>query len=98
MRIEYRTKSIQKICTDFSAAKKKYGEKNALKISQRIQEISSIKSVELMIQFGLGRCHPLTGDRKRQYAVDLVHPFRLVFSVVQDNEETALIIEVIDYH
>ena len=25
------------------------------------------------------RCHPLLNNRKGQYAVDLVHPFRLVF-------------------
>ena len=98
MHIKYRTKAIQKICTDFTAAKKKYGEKNALKIFQRIQEISSVDTVEQMIRFGLGRCHHLLGDRKSQYAVDLVNPFRLVFSIEQDDGQTALIIEVIDYH
>ncbi|MDO5581033.1 MAG: killer suppression protein [Planctomycetia bacterium] len=25
------------------------------------------------------RCHELTGDRKGQIAIDLVHPFRLIF-------------------
>lgn len=34
-----------------------------------------------MIQFRIGRCHPLHNNRKGQYAVDLVHPYRLVFEI-----------------
>ena len=30
------------------------------------------------------RCHPLTGDRKGQFAVDLKHPLRLVFEPRHD--------------
>ena len=33
-----------------------------------------------MIQFRIGRCHALKGNRKGQYAVDLEHPYRLVFT------------------
>ena len=49
------------------------------KIHQRIDEIGAADTVEMMIQFHIGRCHPLTQNRKGQYAVDLVHPYRLVF-------------------
>ncbi len=41
--------------------------------------IRSADTVEDMIQYRIGRCHPLLNNRKGQYAVDLVHPFRLVF-------------------
>ena len=51
----------------------------ATKIHQRIDEISAADTVEMMIQFHIGRCHALTGSRQNQYAVDLVHPYRLVF-------------------
>jgi Plasmid maintenance system killer protein len=51
-----------------------------------------------MIQYHIGRCHPLTGDRKGQYAMDLSHPYRLVFKVKQESIEIAEIIEIVDYH
>ena len=41
--------------------------------------IGSADTVEDMIQYRIGRCHSLLNNRKGQYAVDLVHPFRLVF-------------------
>lgn len=87
MEIEYKTKKMQKTCTDFSLAMKRYGKKMAEKIAQRIYEIKASASVD-MICCGIGRCHSLTGDRNGQYAVDLVHPYRLVFMIRQ---ETAMI-------
>ena len=32
----------------------------------------------MMIACHIGRCHTLKGNRKNQYAVDLVHPYRWV--------------------
>ena len=53
---------------------------------------------EMMIQFHIGRCHPLTQNRKGQYAVDLVHPYRLVFEKNGDEIQIANILEIVDYH
>ena len=57
------------------------------------------------------RCHMLRGDRMGQYAVDLVHPYRLIFEPNHDpvprlpdggvnlDEVTSItVIEVLDYH
>ena len=57
------------------------------------------------------RRHQLRGDRDEQFAVDLVHPYRLVFELnhqpyprkedggIDTDHVTAItIIEVIDYH
>ena len=79
MNIEYRNRGIEKVCTDASFAEKKYGREMADKIHQRIDKIEAAESVEQMIQYHIGRCHPLHQNRKNQYAVDLVHPMRLVF-------------------
>ena len=67
------------MCTDASVAEKKYGTEMAEKLQLRVDQIYAADSVEQMIQFGIGRCHPLRGNRKKQFAVDLVHPYRLVF-------------------
>ena len=70
----------------------------AEKIHMRIDEIRASDSVELMIQFKIGKCHSLTGERKGQYAVDLVQPFRLVFEQVESEIRIANILEIADYH
>ena len=98
MLIEYENKDIKRACTNATDAKIKYGERMAELIHQRIDEITAADSVEQMIQFGIGRCHPLHNNRKGQYAVDLVHPKRLVFKKIKDEIRIVCVIEIIDYH
>ena len=82
MEITYKTRKIEKVCTIASEAEKKYGSEMAEKIHQRIDEIDASDTVEEMVQFHIGRCHLLKGNRKGQYAMDLVHPYRLVFEKI----------------
>lgn len=98
MQISYKNKGIEKVCTDASEATKKHGGIMAEKIIQRINEISSAESVEFMIKYKIGRCHPLKNNRKGEYAVDLVNPYRLVFRIKTDEIEIANICEIVDYH
>ena len=99
MRVTYRTKKIQKICTNASFASREFGEVMAQKIHQRIDEIIAIPTIHEMLKFRVGRCHSLTGNRKNQYAVDLVHPFRMVFTVDSNGDiQIANIEEIVDYH
>ncbi len=98
MNIEYRNRGIEKVCTDASFAEKKYGREMADKIHQRIDQIEAAESVEQMIQYHIGRCHPLHQNRKNQYAVDLVHPMRLVFEKKNTKLQIAYIVEIVDYH
>ena len=76
MDITYKNRKIEKVCTDAKAAERTYGREMADKIHQRIDEIDAADTVEMMIKVHIGRCHSLTQNRKGQYAVDLVHPYR----------------------
>lgn len=96
--IEYKNKSIEKVCTNAQEATKRHGARMAEKIHQRIDEISAADTVEDMIRFRIGRCHPLTENRSGEYAVDLVHPYRLVFTKKGDKVQIAIIQEIVDYH
>lgn len=98
MQITYKNKKIEKICTNASEAVKKHGSEMAEKIHQRIDEISAVDSVEDMIQYRIGRCHLLNGNRIGQYAVDLIHPYRLVFEKRGKQIQIANIMEIVDYH
>ncbi len=98
MEIEYSKRSIEKVCTNASVAVKKHGQEMADKIHQRIDEIHAADTVEQMIQFKIGRCHPLHNDRKKQYAVDLIQPYRLIFEKIGNEIQIVNIIEIVDYH
>ena len=68
--ITYKNKRIEKVCTHAKTAERTYGREMAEKIHQRIDEISAADTVEMMIQFHIGRCHALSQNRKGQYAME----------------------------
>ena len=86
------------MCTDMDIARKEYGALMAKKIRMRMKEMLVSPTVEFMIQSKLGRCHQLTGNRNNEYAVDLVHPYRLVFEKVNNQIHIVNILEIVDYH
>lgn len=98
MQIEYKNSKIEKVCTNAYEAERKYGKEMAEKIQLRIDQISAALSVEMMMQYKIGRCHQLKGNRKEQYAMDLVHPYRLVFEKKGNEIQIANIMEIVDYH
>lgn len=98
MEVTYKSTRLEKLCTNAYAAEKKYGIQMAEKIKLRIDQISAAISVEMMLQFKVGRCHQLKGDRKDQFAVDLVHPYRLIFEKLGGDIQIANIMEIVDYH
>lgn len=98
MEVTYKSTRLEKLCTNAYVAEKKYGIQMAEKIKLRIDQISAAISVEMMLQFKVGRCHQLKGDRKNQFAVDLVHPYRLIFEKQGDEIQIANIMEIVDYH
>lgn len=98
MEVSYRTSQMRKVCEKAAVAKKLYGVEMADKIQERIDQLRAFDSVEMLVQFRIGRCHPLTGDRKGQYAMDLTHPYRLVFEKKRGKIVAVEIIEIVDYH
>ena len=98
LKVEYNNKGIEKICTNAAVAEKKYGAEMAEKLQLRIDQIKAADSVEQMVQYRIGRCHPLQGNRKSQFAVDLVHPQRLIFKKIGNEVHVVNILEIVDYH
>lgn len=98
MKVSYRNKGLEKVCTNANIARKTYGEEIARKIKQRIGEIKASPNAQNMIQSKIGRCHPLKGNRAGQFAVDLAGPYRLVFREERGVIVIAQIEEIVDYH
>lgn len=67
-------------------------------IHLRIDQLNAAETVEEMINFSIGRCHQLNGNREGQYALDLVHPYRLIFVKIDDQIQIVKIIKIVDYH
>lgn len=98
LKITYKTHKLERVCTDASIARKEYGSEMAERIAQRINELRAADTVDMLVQFQLGRCHPLKGDRLGQFAMDLVHPYRLVFITNGVEVQLAKIMAIEDYH
>ena len=98
MKITYKTRKLEKVCTIASETEKRYGVEMSEKIHQRIDEIDASDSVEELVQFHIGRCHLLKGKCKGQYAMDLVHPYRLIFEKIDEEIRIVMVIEITDYH
>ena len=98
MQVVYKSRSLQKVCTDFSAASRKHGARVANIIQIRIAQIQSADNIESMVKAKVGRCHALKGQREGQYAMDLVYPYRLIFEKLGDMIQVVRIVEIVDYH
>lgn len=98
MKVIYKNKQIQKVCENGKIAIKQYGDKMAVVLRQRLVEIQVSESIEKLLTQRIGRCHQLKGNRKNQYAMDLIHPYRLIFVVKEDEIQIAKIMEIVDYH
>ena len=111
MDVTFKNAKLQKILESESNLKRKYGSLNGLKITCHLVYLRLIYSLASVPSTKPFRCHQLSGDRDEQFAVDLVHPFRLIFEVshepiprdkfggIDKSRVTAIrIMEVIDYH
>lgn len=98
MQIEYKTRKLERVCTIYEEAEKIHGSRMAEKIHMRIDNITAADTVEVLIAGFVGRCHLLKGTRKNQYAMDLIHPYRLVFEKKGAEIQIVTIIEITDYH
>ena len=111
MHISFEDRKFQALCNNQRKLKKKHGDKRAKKITLRLATLAAAETLQDM-RHAPGRCHELTGDRVGQFALDLDHPYRLIFIPDHDpiptkedddgidwSAITAItILEVTDYH
>ena len=111
MEIEFGNNKLRNRCGNRKEAVKAWGLENARKILQRIGEIYAADTLADLYKLPQARCHKLKADRERQYAVDVVHPYRLVFEpagtpesymegaeVIASKVTRVRLLEVVNYH
>lgn len=82
MKVTYKSKKLEKRCTIVRETIKVYGVNKAELIHQRIDQIKSADTVEHLVQYHIGRCHP----------------YRLVFEKIEKEIQIAEIQSIEDYH
>ena len=75
---------MAKTCNSMDKMIREFGAESAKKLGMRLQAIEAADCLADLFTLPQCRCHPLNGDRKGQFAVDLKHPFRLVFEPRHD--------------
>lgn len=98
MDLKYKNRKLEKICTNSTMARKTYGADMARKIHGAIDILKATDDVDILVQFSIAGCHKLKGDRKNQYAMHLIEPFRLIFATVENKIQLVEIVEIVDYH
>lgn len=78
MEISFADKHLEKAFNEQSKLVRRHGAVRARKLRQRYDDLQAADNLAVMRTLP-GRCHELTGDRAGQFALDLDHPYRLIF-------------------
>ena len=111
MEIRFRTRRLERVFAAEREIRRVYGDEMARVIRRRITLLLLANSLTEVSPLPPARRHSLAGRRRGQYAIDLAHPYRLIFEpnhnpvplladggVDTDRVTSITIIEVVDYH
>ena len=79
MVIRFKSNALQKTLNSEERLRKKYGADNAGKIMRRMAVLQAAANLGEVSREKPERRHELKGRKKGQFAVDILHPFRIVF-------------------
>ncbi|HRX01465.1 MAG TPA: hypothetical protein P5280_18375 [Cyclobacteriaceae bacterium] len=84
MNIIFDSSRLERVCNSGAALNRKYGQRKAKKIQQRLFELQAADSLSDISHLPPPRCHALIGNRQGQFSVDTVHPYRIIFEPAND--------------
>jgi len=89
MKIEFKSRRLEKELKDINSASKSYGADIARQIIKRIYEIQAANTLNDLNKLPPTRCHRLKGDLKLYVAVNLKQPHRLIFVPLSEDGTVA---------
>lgn len=81
MRVVYRDRALERLCTEEKVAQKELGKPCAKKLKRRLADLMAAESPTELLA---GNPHPLKGERDGQFAVTLQGGKRLCFEPYHD--------------
>jgi len=82
--ILFQDRKLGKVCNDDSLLAQKFGPVRAKLIKRRLYQCRAAENLEVLRSLPQVRCHELKGNREGTLAVDLDHPYRLIFEPAND--------------
>jgi plasmid maintenance system killer protein len=82
--ILFRDRKLEKVCNNDSLLIRTYGPLRAKLLKRRLDEFRAAENLEVLRSLPQLRCHELKGDREGTLAVNLDHPYRLIFEPAHD--------------
>ena len=79
MEVLFQDRKLEKVCSNASWLKRKYGVKRAELLTHRLNHLRRAENLEALRGVSQVRCHELKGNRAGTLAVDLDPPYRLIF-------------------
>lgn len=83
MEIFYSTNKLKKQMSSASEIKKAFGV-NAKRVQARLDDITASTSLAILMQLPAANCHPLTGNRQGEWAVNISANHRMIFEIAND--------------
>lgn len=78
MEIYFADKKLENLCNDQAQFIRKHGRVRFDKLTNRLNDLKAAETLADM-RYLPGRCHLLTGNLAGKFALDLDHPYRLIF-------------------
>ena len=97
MEVRYANWKVERLCTEKSQMRRKFGSEVAKKLKLRIVQLRRVESFD-DLRLGPGKWEQLTGDRRRQWSAHLTPNWRLIVKDLGGNPAVVEVFEVIDYH
>ena len=80
MKIYFKTRKLEKICSKKKESVKAVGAENSQRLLQRMMELNAAYTLNDISNLPPARCHELfLGNRKKQFSVDINRNYRLLF-------------------
>jgi plasmid maintenance system killer protein len=77
-------RKLEKACNNQSLLLRSYGPMRAKLLRRRLDELRAAENLEVMRYLPQVRCHELKGNREDTLAIDIGHPYRLIFEPAND--------------
>ncbi len=84
MKILFQDRTLEKAYNNQSLLSRKYGPIRAKLLKRRFDDLEDVENLEEIRSLPQTRCHELKGNRAGMLAVDLDHPYRLIFEPAND--------------
>jgi plasmid maintenance system killer protein len=111
MQVRFAAAKLQKIVSVEKTLNKTFGQQMTKRIKTGLAVLQAADNLSRVPTSGSIRCHQLSSDRDEQFAIDLLHPNRLIFQVDHDpiprlkdggidkaKITQIVIVEIVDYH